>query len=465
MKKLKNETAKFYSIATLCSAILSFILSSLSSYNKIFKIGEEPLKISFVIKFVAFFFIILSVQIVLKRYSHLHFFVKQIFTVFSKTNATLSSLLCGILVFFFSYYFALQMPVDYGFHANLANSLNFMDFKGTVLTYSTPLWHVLVKIINLVLHMPIDHSAALASSLFILLTYRVTFGIIAENAKNPFAKRYAAAFSAMLMFVQPIYLPWFNQHQIYGQGSPNIMHNPTNIATKPFAIICAYLIVQMLLKARNHEKIDITEYIKLSFFAFVSVIAKPSTIQVILPALAVFLVLMLFLSVKQHFSFCIKICLSWLPALCYMMFSFFLNFVSDSVGVEGGISLSFFDVWKAFSNCIPLSILLVMLFPIVEIINCRKNELDANKLGMLFGFVCVAIGIIEYAFIMETGERKYHGNFSWGYNIALGVIWTFAVSHLLTNSDKKYKKIAWNISCSLFFIYFIYGVYYYFSVV
>ena len=148
-----------------------------------------------------------------------------------------------------------------------------------------------------------------------------------------------------------------------------------------------------------------------------------------------------------------------------MLFTFYLNFISDVSGSSDGIALSFFDVWREFSNCILLSILLVTLFPLVEIAVYRKGDLNTNKLGVILGVVAVIIGIMEYAFIMETGDRQYHGNFSWGYNIALGILWTFTTSHLLDNSDKKDKGTTWGVVCSLFIVHFICGMYYYFSLV
>lgn len=45
----------------------------------------------------------------------------------------------------------------------------------------------------------------------------------------------------VLMFVQPIYIPWFNSLLFLGQGTPNIWDNPTNAATYPFTLLSAYI--------------------------------------------------------------------------------------------------------------------------------------------------------------------------------------------------------------------------------
>lgn len=456
---------KFYILAPLCSLIFSFVFSSLFTYNKLFIIGKDIFTLSFFIKFVIFFISALGVAILFKKYSSVFQFSKRIFTIYEKGDANFSSLVCGIVVFFFTFHLALQGPVDYGFHIELACTFDFRDIKDIFLKYSTPLWHIFVRIFNLTLGMPPIYSAALTSSLFVILTYHATLGIIRENTQTLFAKKYAPLFSAMLMFVQPIYLPWFNEHQIYGQGSPNIMHNPTNIAAKPFAIICIYLIAKILIKIRNNEKIDAAEHVRLAIFLFISVLAKPSAIQVILPTFAIFLLILLIKSKGKSLPVCFKLAMCCIPAFLWMIFSFYLNFISDSAANSGGIAFSFFDVWIHFSKCIPLSIVLVALFPIVEILIYRKCDSDLNKLGVILGIVTVVVGIAEYAFIMETGDRQYHGNFSWGYNIALGILWTFTTSHLLDNSDKKDKGTTWGVVCSLFIVHFICGMYYYFSLV
>ncbi|MBQ7333703.1 MAG: hypothetical protein IJW38_05075 [Clostridia bacterium] len=461
MNSKKDELKKFYVFMSLCLITISFILASLFTYNKIFVIGVDEFAISFLVRFVIFFILLLSCIILLKMHPVISQFLKRVFTVYEKNEPDFSSIVCGTLVFFFSFHMAIKMPVDYGFHTAIASSLDFRDLKDIILAYSTPLWHIFVRIFNLVFFMPAEYSAALTSSLYILLTYRASLGVIMENAQTTFAKKYAPLFSAMLMFVQPIYLPWFNQHQIYGQGSPNVMHNPTNIAAKPFAIICAYLIIKLLLKIRKNEKIEVAEYVRLSLFLLISVVAKPSAIQVILPTFVIFLLVSLIKSKGKNISICIKMAISCIPSFLWMLFTFYLNFISDAAETSSGITFSFFDVWSAFSNCIPLSILLVTLFPIVEIVVYKKSELDLNKLGIILGIVAVIVGIMEYAFIMETGDRKYHGNFSWGYNIALGILWTFSTSHLLENSDKKDKGYTWGIVCSLFIVHFMCGAYYY----
>lgn len=464
---IKNfEAKKYYLSATLFSIILSFVFSSLFAYNKIFVIGTDAVTAPFCIWFSVILILSLGVFILFKKRPRVLQISKQIFTVYEKGNANFSALVCGTVVFFLAFHLAMQTPVDYGFHIELASSFDFRDIKGIILKYSNPLWHVFVRIFNLVLGMPPIYSAALTTSLLTVLTYHATHCIIRETANTPFAEKYAPLFSAMLMFVQPIYLPWFNDHQIYGQGSPNIMHNPTNIAAKPFAIICAYLIVKLLLKIQKNEKIEATEYVRLSLFMLISIVAKPSAIQVILPAFAIFLLITLIKSRGATIIICIKSAVACIPSFLWMLFTFYLNFISDVAENPGGIALSFFDVWKAFSDCIPLSILLVTLFPIAEIIAFyKKSEFNLNKLGVLFAVATVIIGIMEYAFIMETGDRQYHGNFSWGYNIALGLLWTFATSHLLENADKKDKGAAWGIVCTLFITHFIFGAYYYITLI
>lgn len=450
--------------ATLASLVLSFVFSSLLTYNKVFDIETEKLSIPFVLVFAGLFIAFMGCILLFKRYSAIPRYLKSIFTVFEKSPPSLSSLVLGAVVFFLTFHLTLTMPVDYGFHTGLASSIDFSDLKGIFVKYSTPLWHIFTRAFSLIFNMPAEYAAALTSSLLVLLTYRITLGIIRENTHNEFAKKYAPYFSAMLMFVQPIYLPWFNEHQIYGQGSPNIIHNPTNITAKPFAIISAYLIVKLLQKLKNGEKIQGTEYIKLSLFMFISVLAKPSAIQVIMPAVAIILLIELIKSKGKIISTFIKTAAACIPAFAWMLFSFYLNFISDPSGSSGGLTLSFFKVWRAFSDCIPLSILLVTLFPLAEIAVYRKSKTDLNKLGILFSIVTLIIGIAEYGFIMETGYRQYHGNFSWGYNIALGLFWTFATSHLLEKAEDKEKGSKWSILCTLFVIHFLCGAYYYFSV-
>lgn len=79
----------------------------------------------------------------------------------------------------------------------------------------------------------------------------------------------------------------------------------------------------------------------------------------------------------------------------------------------------------------------------------------------------VLIGVFEYGFLMESGGRMLHGNFSWGYIVSLGVIWTYATGMLVAHiSDVKGATLrtrGWAVALMAFLAHFLFGIYYYFT--
>lgn len=458
--KLHEKNIKYYTASSVVSLLAAFVICSLFFYNRIVILWKDPINSAFLLTCLSVTLLFVATAVLCNKKPCIFRCARSIFTVFQKDKLTLCGLICGAVVFILIFCYTVRMPLDYGAHTNLAVSFDFSKLVDSLNENSYPLWHIFVKLFSLLLPVPHKYCAALTSALFVLLTYRVTEKLIRELASNSFAKSFAPLFAAALTFVQPIYIPWFNKEQVFGQGSPNVFYNPTTIAAKPFAILCVYLLLKLWEKRKANE-ISVTDYVRLAVFALLSVVAKPSAIQVILPTLSIFLLCYLVYSKGKAFMFCLKTALAWLPALSWMAVVFYLSFVSQSTSDGNSIALSFFNVWSVYSPCIPVSILLAALFPLAVFAVFGRNGTDLGKQGTLFGAVCLLMGILEYGLIMETGDRMLHGNFSWGYIIGLGVFWTFATGHLLELKGQSRKKPLWIILTALFAVHLVFGIYYF----
>ena len=94
MNSKKDELKKFYVFMSLCLITISFILASLFTYNKIFVIGVDEFAISFLVRFVIFFILLLSCIILLKMHPVISQFLKRVFTVYEKNEPDFSSIVC-----------------------------------------------------------------------------------------------------------------------------------------------------------------------------------------------------------------------------------------------------------------------------------------------------------------------------------------------------------------------------------
>ena len=342
--------------------------------------------------------------------------------------------------------------VDYEAHTEFAMQFDWSRLAESVREFSSPLWHTVTSLLTRVLHIPVSFSCALSTSLFCLGTYLAARGILRYYVNDAKYNLICDAVAAMLMFMQPLFVPWFNPNPIIGQGSPVVLHNPTSLAVQPFALLCAFLALRIL---KNHsaepQSESRTDYFRLSFFVFLSTLAKPSFIQIFVPALGIYLAVYLISNKFREILFCVRLAACFVPAVLYTFFIMFVEFLSADMNNGNTIEFGWFDVWRASSPNIPVSILLGAGFCILYIL--LKNIRVKNKTEIFLMLLCWIVGILEFGILMESGDRKYHGNFSWGYCISLSLMYVFVTAELLANTlsgGYKSRKIGYAEAAAIF---------------
>lgn len=76
-----------------------------------------------------------------------------------------------------------------------------------------------------------------------------------------------------------------------------------------------------------------------------------------------------------------------------------------------------FQVESAFSNYLCLKFLLSILFPfVVTMINLRRT---IDRTDIQLAWLSFLIGAAQMYLLAEGGERIYHGNFRWGAQVTL----------------------------------------------
>ena len=360
----------------------------------------------------------------------------RIFEPSEKIDILALLLTAGTFILFFM--IGYEGPTDdYTPHTNFALAFDWSKPIKSLVALSHPLWHLVTNLMNKVFFLSPTVSCAVSTGFFCTLIFVFTRKILiyfSGSQKFTFICDIAAA---LTMFMQPIYIPQFNREQLVGQGSPFVLHNPTNLALQPFAIISEFLFLRIL-KQRDEAPYTSQGYdiARLSLFAFLSSLAKPAFLQVFLPAAFIYLAVELVKTHFETFRFCCKLALGLLPSVLHMLLVLLTEFFSGSPESDSGIAIGFFDVWRATSPFIPLSILLATGYCMLYII--LKNKQMTNKREIYIVLLCLICGILEFGFIMETGHRKMHGNFSWGYNTALSVMYVFVTGELLHNTLSKF---------------------------
>nr|MCR5655352.1 hypothetical protein [Lachnospiraceae bacterium] len=288
--------------------------------------------------------------------------------------------------------------------------------------------------------MTIEVSCALVTACINLAVYLVIHRVLKKQDV-----RYAHLFAFVLCIVMPIYLPFYNDRIFLGQGGPVTWHNPTNLMVKPFAIAGFFLLLQLLYQIRNNEKITKSEYISLAVLTFVSVLAKPSYVQGIGPALFILLLLLCIKEkgkyIKQYFC----LLLTFAPIVPLILLQFFAAFYNSSDERSGGIGFGWFTPGYGYAPSPYLSSLLVVAFPLLyTLLHYRKA---ASDIAYPLAWIFVIVSWLENAILYEKGERMQDGNFSWALQLSYTILFVLTVRDFAKDvQDNIREKKKWTIA-------------------
>lgn len=442
------------------SVVIGYIYASLKFFNEVDYAGIAKFPLQAIILMVVFSIGIYTVVTLIIR-TKARAFVKKVFKVFeAEKQFDPVHICCGVCVFLTLYGPMLKVPCDYRTHTNYAvNIFDWISLKKSLLDLPYPLWHIFVNLLNKVLYIPGVYAAALTSATFYTAEYCIARKIILEFNKGIPAEKikYIDILAASFMFLQPIYMPWFNENQYLGQGTPNIWHNPTIVCCYPFVLICTILFVRMFKKFQNDQKIYVSDYVQMGLFLFLSISAKPAFFQFFIPAVAILFIITLIKTKGKSLNFSVKFVISCIPAGLYCIIVYILSFVEEDTSKGNGVGVEFLKVWKLYSPNIFVSLILVLAFPIAYII--FQNKHIGNKFQLEFAGLCVFCALLEYSFLYETGSRMTHGNFSWGVPAAYALLFCFTAADWVKPLFEKKKAMM--IPLIIYMLHLLFGFRYY----
>ncbi len=311
---------------------------------------------------------------------------------------------------------------------------------------------------------PIRLSAAFGTVLFNSLTVLILLHYLSKNLA-PFSGTYLIktkrdkeidlypylpvllVFACLMasMIILPIDALYKFPGQYYtGQGSGNLWHNATYLATRPFATLAFFQFSELL--ETYEEKVDPK---KLLFFAgsmFLTVFAKPTFAVVMMPASALILIYRLFSKKFKNFKNTVFFALAFLPAALDMLRQYLPVFGKDE---ESGIGFGFGDVWKQYTYSILFSIVLCFAFAIyIRSCNWKPSE---HKTLFNFSSIFLLVSLFEGVFLYEKGLRMPDGNFLQGYLHAMFYLFIVSAIVWLGRNKEPKRKLAYDIGAAIFF--------------
>ena len=198
------------------------------------------------------------------------------------------------------------------------------------------------------------------------------------------------------------------------------------------------------------------------FLLVLSCLAKPSFVQVFYPAIFTLMVIWLIMYKGKSFGTALQLFIVCLPSFVVMIMQFVISFYSGN-GNSGGITIAPFVVAGARTSSIPISMLLLLAFPLLMlIISLIKKSVNWED---VLGWLMLLWGLVWRLLLAEKGERIYHGNFSWGYMLAAYLVWYTAVRNYLKfyfseQMTGNKRGVGFVLATIVLALHFVSGIYY-----
>ena len=334
---------------------------------------------------------------------------------------------------------------DVNSHIRFAMNLNKGNIVYQYLTGNDKLWHTLMRIVYKLPGVSKKESACIVTSVVYTSYYFISCTIMERELKLPGGVAPVACFAVSV--VSSIWAPWYSSKIYLASGSPNPWHSPTQIMVKPFALLVFTMTAVLYNRLRTDDGGWSTtvyrsrrEAAVFTILITVSVWAKPSFYQVMVPGLGILMLIDLVRSRGKSFLFDLKMALAYVPGAALTVMMFMDSFFGEGKGEGGGIQIAPFVVWGNYSPNIPFSLLLLLAFPLFVYImdrrSFRKSAEYPLTLTMLFS------GAVMRALLAEKGHRQMHGNFSWGFGLAATLTWFVAMKRFcrMMTSDELEER-------------------------
>lgn len=333
--------------------------------------------------------------------------------------------------------------------------------RGSQFSLPHPGFHVMILLASALLGISLEWSSILVLSGLVVFLSMIVFFVLYNGLRNGFQVGVILLLTGALMLVTAVYAPFFNQSIYLGQGSPNLWHNPTIIAVKPFAFLSVLFFVR-LVENKTSSKSVVALAALTSFTLLVSTFIKPNFVLIFGPSIFLYVLYKNF----KDWTLYWKLLVVMLPAVIALGYQFTMTFLSGTDVQAASVIVDFFGVWQLFSPNVFVSVILALAFPL-SLAVFRFREMRQNDYLVLAWFL-VIMGILQFGFLAESGERYRHANWSWGYNIALQILFVFSALDLfrwlkevsfMPKSKGEIYKIASVVT--IFSLHLVSGCYYF----
>jgi hypothetical protein len=213
----------------------------------------------------------------------------------------------------------------------------------------------------------------------------------------------------------------------YGYIMSTVYHNPTVIVLKPLALL---LFLQTAAVLRDDDRFSLKNIILLVILALLSTFAKPVYAVCYLPVICALVAYLFFYAHERKKALVLAIGAA-LPLLLFLGWQYHLTIQS---GGEGSTHIMWapFVVELHYSHNLLLKLLLSLAFPLAVYLCFRQSARRLPTLNLAWGML--GVGMFYMYFMAESGEHEFDGNWIWGAQVALFILYALSAGFLVTQT-------------------------------
>jgi len=253
----------------------------------------------------------------------------------------------------------------------------------------------------------------------------------------------------------PISLLWFFDGLMYlGYIGITSYQNPTIMLLKPFALL------QFIFAVRLFKGMHFTnrEIVLSGLVSFLGTFAKPSFAICLIPSLIIIVVYQLFIK-KQFIDVNAFVFGIVLPIGLVVTWQYFLTYAQKD---SETVIFMPFRLMSLYSKYLLLKLLLSVIFPLLMVIFYPEQVILDKK--MILSWAIFIVSLFFTYFFAEGGKRFFDGNFTWGSEISLFILFVvstiFYLEQLLNSHARNWVlRFAWAGQVISGIVYYFYCIY------
>jgi hypothetical protein len=233
---------------------------------------------------------------------------------------------------------------------------------------------------------------------------------------------YRAALAVTLGMVAPVMIFVFWDKLFYlGYIGIATYHNPTTQLLKPVALVSFICALRVFSPGGSSWKVVLLSALLTVFSALI----KPNYLLCILPGMA--LVAGMYLIQKRPIDWRLMLMGFFIPGVLILAGQFVLTYYLPNKDASSILWMPF-SVMSGYSTNLLPKFLLSILFPLVVlVIEFRRIVRDVTLQLAWAGFL---ISVLQMYLLAESGGRFIHGNFLWGAQVMLLILFVATVRYL-----------------------------------